>query len=48
VSLDPPLALVCVDLNSRSLPTLDAAERFTVNVLHADQQPWPAVRPEGR
>jgi len=38
VSLDPPLALVCVDLNSRSLPFLDAAERFTVNVLHADQQ----------
>ena len=38
VSLDPPLALVCVDLNSRSLPILDAAERFTVNVLHADQQ----------
>jgi flavin reductase (DIM6/NTAB) family NADH-FMN oxidoreductase RutF len=25
VSLDPPLALVCVDLNSRSLPILDAA-----------------------
>jgi flavin reductase (DIM6/NTAB) family NADH-FMN oxidoreductase RutF len=38
VSLDPPLALVCVDLNSKSLPALDAAGQFTVNVLHADQQ----------
>ncbi|WP_426043873.1 flavin reductase family protein [Caulobacter sp. DWR3-1-2] len=38
VSLDPPLALVCVDLNSRSLSALDAGGLFTVNVLHADQQ----------
>ncbi|PHY14140.1 flavin oxidoreductase [Caulobacter sp. B11] len=38
VSLDPPLALVCVDLKSSSLPMLDAAGLFTVNVLHADHQ----------
>ena len=35
VSLDPPLALICVDLKSSSLPALDAAQRFAVNVLHA-------------
>ncbi len=38
VSLDPPLALVCVDLNSSSLSSLDAAGRWAVNVLHADHQ----------
>lgn len=38
VSLDPPLALICVALNSSSLPALEAAGRFAVNVLHADHQ----------
>ena len=38
VSLDPPLALVCVDLGANSLPVLEAAGVFVVNVLHADQQ----------
>lgn len=38
VSLDPPLALICVDLKSASLPALDAAGRFAVNVLHAEHQ----------
>jgi flavin reductase (DIM6/NTAB) family NADH-FMN oxidoreductase RutF len=38
VSLDPPLALICVDLNANSLPALEAAGVFVVNVLHAGQQ----------
>jgi flavin reductase (DIM6/NTAB) family NADH-FMN oxidoreductase RutF len=38
VSLDPPLALVCVDLAANSLPALEAAGVFVVNVLHAGQQ----------
>ena len=38
VSLDPPLALVCVDLKSSCLPVLDVAGAFAVNVLHADQR----------
>ena len=38
VSLDPPLALVCVDLAANSLPVLEAAGAFVVNVLHAGQQ----------
>lgn len=38
VSLDPPLALICVALTSSSLPALDSAGAFTVNVLHADHQ----------
>jgi flavin reductase (DIM6/NTAB) family NADH-FMN oxidoreductase RutF len=38
VSLDPPLALICVDLKSSSLPWLDAAGVFAVNVLHAEHQ----------
>ncbi|WP_369060319.1 flavin reductase family protein [Caulobacter sp. 73W] len=38
VSLDPPLALICVDLNSFSLQGLEASGAFVVNVLHADQQ----------
>ena len=38
VSLDPPLALVCVDLKSSSLSSLDAAGRWAVNVLHAEHQ----------
>jgi len=38
VSLDPPLVLICVDLNANSLPALEAAGVFVVNVLHAGQQ----------
>jgi len=38
VSLDPPLALVCVDLTASSLPALEASGVFVVNVLHAGQQ----------
>ena len=38
VSLDPPLALICIDLKSSCLTALDAAGLFTVNVLHADHQ----------
>jgi len=38
VSLDPPLALVCVDLAANSLSALDAAGVFVVNVLHAEQR----------
>lgn len=38
VSLDPPLALICVDLAANSLPALAAAGVFVVNVLHAGQR----------
>ena len=38
VSLDPPLALICVDNNASSLPSLEAAGKFAVNVLHAGQE----------
>lgn len=38
VSLDPPLGLVCVDLKANSLPLLEAAGAFVVNVLHAGQE----------
>jgi flavin reductase (DIM6/NTAB) family NADH-FMN oxidoreductase RutF len=38
VSLDPPLALVCVDRKASSLPVLEAAGKFSVNVLHSDQE----------
>ncbi|HET6509865.1 MAG TPA: flavin reductase family protein [Baekduia sp.] len=37
VSLDPPLLLVCLRDGSRTLAALLEAERFAVNVLHADQ-----------
>src|ERR1700676_3934447 len=38
VSLDPPLALACIDLRSASLAVLEEAAAFAVNVLHAEQQ----------
>jgi flavin reductase (DIM6/NTAB) family NADH-FMN oxidoreductase RutF len=38
VSLDPPLALACIDLRSASLAVLEEAGAFAVNVLHAEQQ----------
>ena len=37
VSLDPPLILVCFDNTSRTLPAVEQAGRFAVNVLKADQ-----------
>jgi flavin reductase (DIM6/NTAB) family NADH-FMN oxidoreductase RutF len=39
VSLDPPLALICVDNRASSLPVLEAAGSFAVNVLHSEQEP---------
>lgn len=38
VSLEPPLALMCVDLKAQSLPALETTGAFAVNVLHIDQQ----------
>ena len=37
VSLDPLLLLVCFDIGSRTLPVVEAAGRFAVNVLADDQ-----------
>lgn len=37
VSLDPPLVLVCLALQSRSFGEIERAGRFTVNVLAEDQ-----------
>lgn len=37
VSLDPALILVCFDNTSRTLPAVEEAGRFAVNVLKADQ-----------
>ncbi|WP_250304925.1 flavin reductase family protein [Streptomyces sp. A 4/2] len=38
LSLDPPLVLLCVGRTSSSWPRIEAAGRFTVNVLAGDQQ----------
>lgn len=38
VSLDPPLALICVGKEASCLPALEASGAFVVNVLHVDQQ----------
>lgn len=38
VSLDPPLALVCVANTASSLPAMNEAGVFAVNVLHSDQE----------
>ncbi|HEU0076649.1 MAG TPA: flavin reductase family protein [Longimicrobiaceae bacterium] len=38
VSMDPPLVLVCVGLNSAVLPTLLEERRFTVGFLAADDR----------
>ena len=37
LSLNPPLVLVCIDRHSTSLPTLERAGCFAVNILGADQ-----------
>ncbi|MBA2527942.1 MAG: flavin reductase [Pyrinomonadaceae bacterium] len=36
VSADPPVLLVCVDSNSRTLPALLQTKRFTVNFMRDD------------
>src|SRR5436309_6462857 len=38
VSLEPPLALVSVDRKNDVYPALQAAKRFVLNVLAADQE----------
>jgi flavin reductase (DIM6/NTAB) family NADH-FMN oxidoreductase RutF len=38
LSLDPPLALVCFDLSSRTLHAVRESERFGINVLAAGQE----------
>jgi 3-hydroxy-9,10-secoandrosta-1,3,5(10)-triene-9,17-dione monooxygenase reductase component len=38
LSLDPPLALVCFDLSSRTLSAVRESERFCINVLAAGQR----------
>lgn len=37
VSAEPPLVLVCIDRESRTLPALRASRRFVVNFLRADR-----------
>jgi len=37
VSLDPPMILVCLDRRGRAWPVFAGAERFSVNILAADQ-----------
>lgn len=37
VSLDPPLILVCLDRRGRAWPVFGWAERFSVNILAAEQ-----------
>lgn len=38
LSLDPPLALVCFDLSSRTLHAVRESERFGISVLAASQE----------
>ncbi|HZO75814.1 MAG TPA: flavin reductase family protein [Ktedonobacteraceae bacterium] len=38
VSLDPPLVLVCIDLNSHTLPGLHESGAFVVNILTEQQE----------
>jgi flavin reductase (DIM6/NTAB) family NADH-FMN oxidoreductase RutF len=38
VSLDPPLILVCIDLNSTTLPAIRESGIFAVNILTNDQE----------
>jgi flavin reductase (DIM6/NTAB) family NADH-FMN oxidoreductase RutF len=39
LSLDPPLMLACLDRESRTLASVDAAGRFGISVLRADHAP---------
>jgi 3-hydroxy-9,10-secoandrosta-1,3,5(10)-triene-9,17-dione monooxygenase reductase component len=38
LSLDPPLALVCFDLSSRTLAAVRESERFGINMLSSGQE----------
>jgi 3-hydroxy-9,10-secoandrosta-1,3,5(10)-triene-9,17-dione monooxygenase reductase component len=38
LSLEPPLALVCFDLSSRTLHAVRQSERFAINMLASDQE----------
>ncbi len=38
VSLNPPLILICIDLNSTTLPILRGSKSFAVNILASDQE----------
>ena len=38
VSLTPPLLLVCVDLNSRTLPAIRSSSAFVVNFMATDSE----------
>src|SRR5947209_18269219 len=38
VSLEPPLVLVCIDLNSTALPPMRNSGTFVVNILTAEQE----------
>ncbi|HLQ30795.1 MAG TPA: flavin reductase family protein, partial [Ktedonobacteraceae bacterium] len=38
VSLDPPLILVCIDLNSTTLPCIRESRTFVVNILTNEQE----------
>jgi flavin reductase (DIM6/NTAB) family NADH-FMN oxidoreductase RutF len=38
VSLDPPLILICVDLNSTTLPCMRDSGVFAVNILTSEQE----------
>jgi flavin reductase (DIM6/NTAB) family NADH-FMN oxidoreductase RutF/pimeloyl-ACP methyl ester carboxylesterase len=39
VSLEPPLILACIAKSAGSLSTIEAGDRFAINVLHIGQQP---------
>jgi len=39
LSLEPPLALVCFDVSSRTLHAVRQSERFCINVLSVGQEP---------
>ena len=38
VSLEPPLVLICVDVNSTALPFIRASGNFAVNILTSEQE----------
>ena len=38
VSLDPPLILICLDRRGRAWPVFAEAERFSINILAAEQK----------
>ena len=40
VALDPPLVLVCIEKNVRTLNLILESGLFAVSVLRADQGPW--------